>query len=293
MSEGETVDVQLAFLFDRYATYTVENSLRGGIVFPTKPIIQEIASIIREQGEPGRQRLRQMLVMEQGRLDASEGCASHVLAELNDGPSLKPLLALADQMWAGGQSDLGISSLYDDARKMVANAYKQSLIDDEVIGYVVTSIEKTGDWRAVSSFMETAALFKDDRIKDALIQQVSNPTMQAAGIPAEYRDKRAAAVYALRKFPGVQPLMISLLDWPEREVADKAARALVELLDLIPGNRAASYEEWKAWAETRVTPELRPVYPKGIKRIFSKDPQLTRPQIIFWTECRRAWQGAN
>jgi hypothetical protein len=68
---------------------------------------------------------------------------------------------------------------------------------------------------------------------------------------------------------------------------------LVELLDLIPGNRAASYEEWKAWAETRVPPELRPVYPKGIKRIFSKDPQLTRPQIIFWTECRRAWQGAN
>jgi hypothetical protein len=196
-------------------------------------------------------------------------------------------------MWAGGQSDLGISSIYDDARKMVANAYKQSLVDDEVIGYVVTSIEKTGDWRAVSSFMETAALFKDDRVKDALLHQVSNPTMQAAGIPSEYRYKRAAAVYALRKFPGVQPLMISLLDWPEREVADKAARALVELLDLIPGNRAASYEEWKAWAETRVPPELRPVYPKGIKRIFSKDPQLTRPQIIFWAECRRAWQGAN
>lgn len=295
MAEIETTEEKLKFLFDRYSTYVVENALRGGEVFPMAPIVYQIANLVREQGEEGRKKLRVMLVVGPQGVDVSAVCATRALAELNDGPSLKVVLAMVDKMWplveSPNRSDLGISELYLHIRKMVADAYEKSLIDDEVINYVVTSIEKTTDWRAFQSIMDSAALFQDERVKNALLQLVSNAPMQQMSTPGVDWDKRAAAVYALRKFPGMQPLMISLLEHPQRKMADKAAEALVQILELIPGNNAGTYEEWKTWAEPRVPLELQPAYPKGIKSIFTKDPELTHSQNIFWAECRRRYES--
>ena len=277
---GDTLpDERTLALLDRYYENTVENAIRVGKVFDTDPIVEKIVSIVRTQGEEGILAMRHLLG-DSAPGDVKADCAAEVLAELRDAASLPSLLRRTDIILQSGEQAGkfyagSLEKYYKLARKMTEGVDQ---VDDNLVEHLLMLIQRVNDSRNYGGVMETAASFPDERIKQALLR------LATANVSEDW-EKNTEAVLALRHFPDQQDTLISLLCHPQSKVAQAAGKALVNILDLIPGNKAENYEQWRAWAEPRVPPPLQPLKPTGLSGLFSRKPRLDPTQQVFWKVC--------
>ena len=289
MGEPKVADEKIHRLLKEFERRSVENALRNFHVYDTRPTVEALVKRARQLGPAGIEDLRRVLAPES---DVSSYCAlgaARALTELEDGGTLGLVIYQAARIWdrcvekgaeiGGG----GFNSFLVEARKLIPHALRSGPLPEGVIETLSIFVDGVSDWRATGAVFETAAVSGDPRLRDALIQVASHSLSDI---------RRADAVYALRHYPGLQATVLEAVNDPKDRIASAAAKALVEMLNLVPGCGEEDFERWETWAMRQVPPELQPEKPRGLGRLLRRQPVYDHHQKLFWAACRSAHQGA-
>jgi hypothetical protein len=283
------IHAEILELLDKYRHAWRRNRLRRMPVVPTEPIVATLVARVRELGDSGLTSIRLVVYPPREFDTAGVVCAAEALAELRDGFSLKSVLLQAATLWSERREHPGdLNTLFRASSAMAEDAYRRGIIDEEITAAMLAFVRAVDDWRLAANVMEAAASVGSSALRDALLEEAT------FGLEVEsWRlevargwERREAALYALRRYPELQPTILRLIHHPREHMACAAAKAIIAMLDLLPGNGAEDYEAWKAWAVTRVPEELRPTAPKGLRGRLLGRPRYDRRQSIFWQQCR-------
>jgi len=284
------LDEQINNLLKEFSRRNVENHFRNYIyALDEEGVITSLVRRARELGPAGIQNLRLILQPDNKfDLNFTEG-ASRALAELEDGESLALVVNQAARVWDNCK-DIGeiggggtFASFLEAARKLILVAQKNGPLPEGVIKALTIFVQHISDWRAYYSVFETAASTRSPKLREELIKIIT------ATLGHDW-NRRAEALFALRHYPEMKATMLEAINHPEEKISTKAAKALVEMLGIIPGCGEKDFVRWKTWAMQRVPPELRVKPPSRLEVLFNREPKLDKRQARFWNACSRKHQ---
>ncbi len=263
----------------------------------TARVMDALVQRVQALGEAGLWNIRQVLAPERG-FDTASGCAAaEILSKLQDVASFKPLFSLVARLWQTydefkrKSSPAALARVYEIIGNMVEPARQAGFLDEPVLHHMRTAVEAADHIYLYPRLMDAAAKTHDGQVRELLTRYATHAlrdrTWEVLLDQDQPWEKPQAALYALRLYPEMQELMLTLTNHPHPEMADTAAQALIEMLHLLPGEGGSDYEAWKTWAVEHVPADLKPVVPGGLRGIFNKKPDLTRQQQIFWRVCHR------
>lgn len=295
MADTSGMDTEFLALLERYNTRSVNDAFQNMGSWETSLAKERLVKHVQDRGEAGLWNLRQVLLGERG-FDTSTGCsAAEIISEIKDVESFKPLFGLIARLWQTYNehghkgSPAALARIYAIIGDMIEPARQAGYLDEPVLQHLRLAVEASDHVYLNSSLMDTAARTHDAKVLELLVKYatygIKNELWKALLDQSQPWEKPEAALYALRFYPEMQAMVLSLTNHPHPEMASTAAKALFEMLNLLPGEGGADYEKWKTWAMSKVPAELKPVKPGGLKGLFKSKPVLTRQQKIFWGVC--------